>query len=103
MPSLFVPDDDAAEELMKQPAFRQSVVRAVQSAVQAANQIAEGIRVMDENPVAIEVEEDSEGVRIVNTDHGWHIAEYGSVNNPPHAPLRRGLRDAGMRLQELDE
>lgn len=46
------------------------------------------------------VEADARGVRVVNTDHGAHIDEYGSVNSPPYAPLRRGARRAGFRLEE---
>lgn len=38
------------------------------------------------------------GVRIINTDHGGHWQEFGSRNNPPHAPLRRGVRAAGFKL-----
>ncbi len=40
------------------------------------------------------------GARIVNTDHAGHLQEWGSRNNPPHAPLRRGVRAAGLKLEE---
>ena len=30
----------------------------------------------------------------------YHLAEFGSANNPPYAPLRRGARAAGCRLVE---
>ena len=46
------------------------------------------------------VEADASGVRVINTDYGAHIDEYGSVNSPPYAPLRRGARRAGFRLEE---
>lgn len=46
------------------------------------------------------VEADARGFRVVNTDHGAHIDEFGSVNSPPYAPLRRGARRAGLRLEE---
>lgn len=39
-------------------------------------------------------------VRLVNTDHAAHLQEWGGRNNPPHAPLRRGVRAAGLRLDE---
>lgn len=45
--------------------------------------------VIDKSPI---------GVRIVNTDHGGHLMEFGGRNNPPHAPLRRGVRAAGLHL-----
>lgn len=49
---------------------------------------------------SVVVEADARGIRVVNTDHGAHIDEYGSVNSPPYAPLRRGARRAGLRLEE---
>lgn len=39
-----------------------------------------------------------EGTRVVAADPFWHLVEYGSANNPPYAPLRRGVRAAGLRL-----
>lgn len=33
-------------------------------------------------------------------DVAAHLIEFGSVNNPPYAPLRRGIRAAGLRLDE---
>lgn len=37
---------------------------------------------------------------IHTTDNFWHLIEFGSVNNQAHAPLRRGIRAAGLRLDE---
>lgn len=48
----------------------------------------------------IEVTQDGDRTLIVNTDHAGHLQEWGSVNNPAHAPLRRGVRAAGFRLRE---
>lgn len=33
-------------------------------------------------------------------DVAAHLIEFGSVNNPPFAPIRRGIRAAGLRLDE---
>lgn len=33
-------------------------------------------------------------------DFAAHWVEYGSIRNPPYAPLRRGARAAGLRLHE---
>ena len=30
-----------------------------------------------------------------------HIIEWGSINNPPYAPLRRATRSSGLRFREL--
>ena len=37
---------------------------------------------------------------VTNLLYGAHLQEWGSKNNPAHAPLRRGVRSAGFRLQE---
>lgn len=29
-------------------------------------------------------------------DNFWHLVEYGSVNNPPYAPARRGVIASGL-------
>lgn len=39
-------------------------------------------------------------VLLGNTDIAAHLIEFGSINNVPHAPLRRGVRAAGLRLIE---
>lgn len=39
-------------------------------------------------------------VRLENLDIAAHIVEWGSANNPPYAPLRRGTRAAGLRITE---
>lgn len=49
---------------------------------------------------AIEVEGRGENVAVTNLDYAGHLIEWGSRNNPPHAPLRRAVRAAGYRLQE---
>ncbi len=49
-------------------------------------------------PVVVEVSGDD--VRVANTDHGGHLDEWGSVNNPPYAPIRRSVRALGLRLSE---
>jgi hypothetical protein len=38
------------------------------------------------------------GDRVVATDYFWFLVEFGSQNNVPYAPLRRGVRAAGLRL-----
>lgn len=45
------------------------------------------------------VDEDGE-IRVGNTDPFFHLTEWGSVNNPPYAPLRRAVTAAGLRLDE---
>ena len=42
----------------------------------------------------------AQGDRVVTLDPFWHLVEFGSANNPTYAPLRRGIRAAGLRLAE---
>jgi hypothetical protein len=35
-----------------------------------------------------------------NTDVAAHLIEFGSVNNPAYAPLRRGVQAAGLRFAD---
>lgn len=48
----------------------------------------------------IEITHDEDDVYIVNTSHGGHIDEWGSVDQPPNAPLRRACDATGLRLVE---
>lgn len=38
--------------------------------------------------------------RVVLLDPFWHLSEYGSINNPPQANARRGIRAAGLRFED---
>ena len=48
----------------------------------------------------IVVATDGDEVYVSNTDHGAHLDEWGSVNNPAYAPMRTAVRAAGLRLEE---
>jgi hypothetical protein len=39
------------------------------------------------------------GTKIRVLDVFWHLVEYGSQNNRAYAPLRRGIRAAGLRFR----
>jgi hypothetical protein len=39
------------------------------------------------------------GTTVIAADPFWHLVEFGSVNNPPYAPLRRGVIAAGLRFE----
>ena len=43
-----------------------------------------------------------DGTHVVAGDPFSHLVEWGSANNPPYAPLRRGVRAAGLRLDEIN-
>jgi hypothetical protein len=48
----------------------------------------------------IEVVETGGEIRVEGTDWKSHWIEWGSVNNPVFAPLRRAVRAVGLRLTE---
>jgi 20S proteasome alpha/beta subunit len=43
---------------------------------------------------------DDDGAYVATTDVAGHIIEWGSANNPPLAPIRRGVIAAGLSLEE---
>jgi hypothetical protein len=89
--------------------FERELVRArlravvetdVKPKVEALAQQAQAPWMQRQGQPLIVVEQDGDEVSLVNTDHAAHLTEWGSKNNPPHAPLRRGVRAAGLRLDE---
>lgn len=38
--------------------------------------------------------------RVLTTDPFAHLIEFGSVNNPPYAPLRRGVESTGLTVTD---
>jgi hypothetical protein len=42
-----------------------------------------------------------QGSIVATTAFAGHMVEWGSVNNPPYAPLRRACRAAGLRVREI--
>lgn len=83
----------------RDPRFRAGLRTEAAQVQRHAQATVHSVMPASRNP-SIEVQEDAEGVAVVNTDHGAHIDEYGSINNPPYAPLRRAVRAAGLRLDE---
>lgn len=80
------------EEVRTQPRFQRglrSIAKAVAAFVIAAAPERTGYYKEHVKAVGAGVEAD---------DSYWHWIEFGSVNNTPQAPLRRGFRAAGLRL-----
>jgi hypothetical protein len=101
----FVPNKDFGKELAEDPEAREGLVAIAGVAVPFISQFyresyraALMPRAGQRQP--IEVQATDEGVFIVNTDFGGHLAEWGSKNNPAKAPMRRGVRAAGFTLHE---
>src|SRR5262245_47965930 len=93
-------------DLRKQPAFHEGMTGAAKAVARFAEQFAKaaGAPWMPKKGSGtgriFRVEGRGGEVRVVNPHHDGHLVESGSKNNPPHAPLRRGVRAAGLRLDE---
>ncbi len=80
-------------------AIRPALVRAAQ-AVRSRVEAEKHSVMPRRRSGSVVVDFDPEKVRVVNTDHGAHIDEFGSVNSPAYAPMRRAVKSAGLRLKE---
>jgi hypothetical protein len=105
--ALFRPDPGLERALRRQAAHRAGMRAAAEVVAESARTLARAAgapwmprKGAAEQPIVVETDGDEN--RVVNTDHGGHLTEFGSVNNPPLAPLRRGVRAAGLRLDEQD-
>lgn len=101
---MFVPNPKLAEQIKAQPEYAAAMRRLAAPAASAAEAFARTAgapwmaRRGAKDLIVVDVTED--GARITNTDHAAHLQEFGSRNNAPHAPLRRGARAAGLKLTE---
>lgn len=101
---MFVPNPNLAAAIEAQPEFRAALRETVEPARVEADRIARaaGAPWMPRRgaPDLIVVSDTPDGVRLTNTDHAAHLQEFGSRNNEPHAPLRRGARAAGLKVTD---
>lgn len=99
----FRPNPRFGAEVRKQPAYRATLVEAAGAVRDQAAQLADAVQapwMRRAGADTIEVDATGEDVAVVNRDFGGHLMEFGGRNNPPHAPLRRGVQAAGLRLDE---
>lgn len=92
-------------ELARQPAVRHEVRAAAKRVAATAERIASRAQapwMPSRRGKVFQVVDDGDTVAVVNTDHAGHLQEWGGRNNPPHAPLRRGVRAEGLQLKETD-
>jgi hypothetical protein len=99
--SRYVPNPRLAAELAAAPEIHRARVDAARQAAEHAQRLSprgpgRGPHFAD----SLRVADDGDDVRVESTDPFAHIIEFGSVNNPPYAPLRRGVRAAGLRLSD---
>lgn len=91
-------ESDATEELLTSAEAWQAVNDAVQDAADWARRLTpsadEREHIVASRPEVVD------GVLtgfVGSKSHIWHILEFGSVKNPPYAPLRQAIENAGMR------
>lgn len=93
-PSFFA--ELAAEKLLQAAAVSE-LERAADAARAAAPVDAGDYR----DSIRVEPVEDGDTIgRIVSDDYKAHWIEWGTVHHAPKAPLRRGVKAAGLRLRE---
>jgi hypothetical protein len=94
----FTPNPAFEAELAADPATHGAMVsfgRTALAGAQAAAPVRTG-RYRD----SLELLDDGEQVALISTSSLWGLIEYGSVNNSPSAPLRRGVEAAGLPFSD---
>lgn len=94
----FVPNPDFNRELKATPTFQRALHVGAEAAAAQARLIAP--RHTGAYARSIEVADVDGHPVIKTTDPFGHLVEFGSANNVIYAPLRRGVRAAGLRFTE---
>lgn len=91
-----------ADDLRTQAEYRETVRNAAETVRDHAAVFARtaGEPWMRRQAQTMVVSTSGDETAVVNTDYAGHLAEWGSIRNPPHAPLRRGARAAGLHFEE---
>jgi hypothetical protein len=96
----FIPNPAFVEELQAQPLYNAALERGANEAKKEAEAIApQGESGYYASHFVVYKEENGSWV-LGNTDFAAHWVEWGSVNNPAYAPLRRAVQAAGLHLRE---
>lgn len=93
---VFKPNPDFMEELVAEPGVIATREEFAQRAAVFARAIGAAIADTGAYAASIHVE----GARLISDDPGAAYIEFGSVNNPPFAPLRRGADSTGVLLSD---
>lgn len=85
------------------PRFSQRLARSMElreALRRAGRAVAAEAEPLTEPERSVRVVDHGRGVRVVNTSPNAAQEEWGSGREEPRAPLRRGVRAAGLRLDE---
>ena len=98
----FIPNPSFIAELQVEDETVQAFEEAAQAVADEANELRHQFY-REEGAVLVRNESSriNLNVYVVNVDPGGHMDEWGSVNNEPYAPLRRGVENAGLEFQPL--
>lgn len=94
--SVFTPNPKFLGELAADPASRRVMEGFANTALEFARLESPSKTFSDR----LGVEVNGDEVALVSNWSLWSIIEFGSVNNPPYAPMRRGLEAAGLQLTD---
>lgn len=95
----FKPNPAALTQLRADPAYQRLVRRRANDALTAAEHAAP-IGETQDYIHSLSIVEVRGRSYLSSNDFAAHLVEYGSANNPAYAPLRRGVRAAGLDLRE---
>lgn len=83
-------------ELRASADFHRSLDRETRRVAAAAEQVA----AQTEQTGDFRRSLSTDGHTVVSSDPFAHLIEFGSINNPPYAPFRRGIGAAGLRFDD---
>lgn len=92
----FEQNDDFEAELNRDPDIQATRHAYAEQAAVAVRAV--GASIADTGAYARSIE--VEGGMVYSTDPGAPYIEFGSVNNPPFAPLRRGVDTTGVLITD---
>jgi hypothetical protein len=95
----FRPNPNLRQELEREAAHQVALKVAAEDVAGKARSIAHRIMPAGAGEQIVVQQEGTEVV-VANLAHGGHLDEWGSINSPAYAPLRRGVREAGLRLDD---
>lgn len=88
------------EQLLEDRAYMRTLVEAGEEAVKAAKTFAPVDTGAYRNGIKVVIR--GKKVYVSATDWKSHWMEWGSINNSPSAPVRRGVRAVGLPLHESE-
>lgn len=90
----FIPNRRFQEELARDPGVR----RVLEGKAEQALTAVQGIAASYENTGANKASFSVDGPSLVTDDRAAWLIEFGSVNNPPYAPLRKAGEAVGAKV-----